>query len=63
MFHYRTAFGFLGAILVWGAFFAIVGAATKHPPPANLVYAIGDGIRQAFVSLIDVIRVAFTGHD
>lgn len=47
--HYRTAFGLLGAILVWLAFFWVVGLATTRPPPHNVAVAVGDGMYQCLL--------------
>jgi hypothetical protein len=61
--NHRSAFGLLGFILVWAAFFWIIGIVSAHlapgvhPPPPPV--AIGHGIRESFVFLGDVIKNIF----
>jgi heme A synthase len=47
---HRSALGFMGFVLAWLAFFAIVGAANgqSHPPaPTSIAAAVGFGVRDS----------------
>ena len=49
-------------MLIWLTFFAVVGAATTHPPPHSLPVAVGDGVRESAIFLWHCVQAVFTGN-
>lgn len=62
MWNHKSAGGFLGFMLIWLTFFAVVGAATTHPPPHSLPVAVGDGVRESAIFLWHCVQAVFTGN-